>query len=114
MKAENIEKIRENVIPILKEAGVLRSAIFGSVARGEEGSGSDIDILVELPRSKNYFDLMDLEEKLESVLGRKVDIVTYRSVHHLLRDKIYKEQVKILWAKTRKFYFGISWNQSKI
>jgi predicted nucleotidyltransferase len=93
---EEIQKIKEKILPILREAGVLRSSVFGSVARGEAHSKSDIDILVELPRNKNLFDLIDLEKKLVLKLGKKVDVVTYRSVHHLLKDIIFKEQIRIL------------------
>lgn len=93
---EEIQTIKKQIVPILKEAGVLRSSLFGSVARGEAGLDSDVDILVELPQNKTMFDLIDLEEKLETKLGKGVDLVTYRSVHHLLRDIIFKEQVQIL------------------
>lgn len=94
--SKEIEAIKEQIVPILKEAGVLRSALFGSVVRGEETPDSDVDILVELPRDKDMFDLIDLETKLESKLQKKMDVVTYRSLHHLLRDAILKEQVRIL------------------
>ena len=93
---DRIKIIQEKIIPFLREAGVLKSAIFGSVARDEADSASDVDILVELPEDKTMLDLIDLEEKLESALGKKVDVVTYRSLHHLLRDRILREQVKIL------------------
>ncbi|MBI4158365.1 MAG: nucleotidyltransferase family protein [Candidatus Yanofskybacteria bacterium] len=93
---QEINAIREQILPLLKEAGVLRSALFGSVARGEAGSGSDIDILIELPKDKSMFDLIELEEKIGKKLNKKIDLVTYRSLHHLLRDKILSEQVSIL------------------
>jgi hypothetical protein len=63
---------------------------------GEARLDSDVDILVELPRGKSLFDLIDLQDKLEAKLGKKVDVITYRSVHHLLRDIIFKEQIQIL------------------
>jgi hypothetical protein len=87
--------LRRKIIPILKKQGVVRSALFGSVVRGEQGSDSDIDILVELPEGKSLFDLIELEEALEKILGKKVDVITYRSVHPLLKDIIFKEQVLI-------------------
>lgn len=93
---EEIQEIKEQIVPILKEAGVLRSSLFGSVAKGKARPDSDVDILVELPHDKDMFDLMDLEEKLASKLRKKVDLVTYRSLHHLLREKILKEQIPIL------------------
>jgi len=93
---EEIEKIKDQIVPILKEAGVLKSSLFGSVVRGEARPDSDVDILIEFPRDKDMFDLIDLEEKLKSKLRKKVDLITYRSIHHLLRDNILKEQVRIL------------------
>ena len=107
---EEIQKIQQQIVPILKEAGVLRSSLFGSVARGEARPDSDVDILVELPRGKSMFDLIDLEEKLAAKSGKKVDLVTYRSVHHLLRDIIFNEQVQILWVKIRQFYLSLFWS----
>ncbi len=92
----DIAAIKEKSLPELKKAGVLRSALFGSFARGEASQESDIDILVELPDEKTLFDLIELEENLESALGRKVDVVTYRSLHHLLRKQVLREQVPIL------------------
>lgn len=93
---EDIEIIQKTINPILKKAGVLQSSIFGSMARGEANENSDIDILVELPNDKTIFDLMELEDKLRVALGKKVDVVTYRSLHHLLRDRVLREHVKIL------------------
>ena len=92
---EEIRRIQERITPILREAGVLKSSFFGSVARGEADTRSDIDILVELPRGKSLFDLSDLQIKLQFALGKKVDIGTYRSIKPVLRDGILREQIKI-------------------
>ena len=96
MNAIDVNYIREKTLPELKKAGVLRSSIFGSFARGEAGPESDVDILVEFPDGKSMFDLIELEARLGSTLGKKVDVVTYRSIHHLLRDRILREQIPIL------------------
>lgn len=92
----NINQIKEKALPILKEEGVLRAALFGSVVRGEGTDDSDVDILVDLPRGKSLFDLAGLQLKLEEVLGREVDVITYNSVHPLLRNYILKDQLQIL------------------
>lgn len=92
----DLQAITVKILPILKEEGVLRSAFFGSFARGEAGENSDIDILVDLPEGKTLFNLIDLEKKLEDAVGKKVDVVTYRSISPLLRDIIQKDEVKIL------------------
>lgn len=95
MKA-NLDQIKRKAIPVLKEAGVTRSAIFGSYVRGEAKGDSDIDILVELPKGRSLLDLVRLEKKLEEVLGKKVDLLTYNSVHPLLEDYIGQDQLRIL------------------
>lgn len=95
MKA-NLEDIKKKALPILKQAGVTRSSLFGSYVRGENKLDSDVDILVDLPRGKSLFDLVDLQMQLEKALGRGVDIITYNSIHPLLKNYILKEQVPIL------------------
>lgn len=91
-----LEEIKKKVVPILKEAGVTRSSIFGSYVRGEERGDSDIDMLVEVPRGTGLFAFVGLQHKLENALSKKVDLVTYKSIHPLLRDSILKEQLPIL------------------
>lgn len=95
MKA-NIDQIKEKVLPILKTEGVLKAALFGSYVRGEEGIDSDIDMLVEVPKGTGLFAFVDLRHKLQEALGKKVDLVTYRSIHPLLREKVLKEQISLI------------------
>ncbi|MGP3668261.1 MAG: nucleotidyltransferase family protein [Candidatus Bathyarchaeota archaeon] len=64
--------------------------------RGEERKDSDIDILVEFEGEKSLLDLAGLKIDLEEALGRKVDVLTYNSLHPLLRDRILQEQKAIL------------------
>jgi uncharacterized protein len=91
-----IEQVKKRILPLLKEAGVLRSSLFGSFIRGEQTEESDIDILIEFPKGKSLLDLVDLEMKLEQVLGRKVDLLTYNSLSPYLKDSIQNAQLPIL------------------
>ena len=91
-----VTSIREQITPILRDRGVLCAGVFGSYARGEEESGSDLDLLVELPPGSSLFDLVGLQLDLAEELGVEVDAHTYRSLHPLLRDRILKEEVQIL------------------
>lgn len=93
---KKIQKIKSQILPILKKAGVVRSGIFGSFARGEETPESDLDILVELEGGKSLFDLVELKADLEEKLSRKVDIGTYTSIKPLLKESILNEEEKIL------------------
>lgn len=91
-----LEEIKNKALPILKDAGVTRSSLFGSCVRGEEQENSDIDILVDFPRGKGLFEFAGLEQQLGEALGRKVDLVTYKSLHPLLKERILAEQIQIL------------------
>ena len=60
----------------LRAKGVAGLALFGSIARGEAGSASDVDLVLELDQSAalGLLDLVDLKETLAEELGRPVDI----------------------------------------
>ena len=88
--------MKQKIISILKRYDVKRAALFGSFSRGEAKKGSDIDILVEFKGDKSLLDLVKLEMELEKALNKKVDIVTYNSVHPLLKDIISKDEKVIL------------------
>lgn len=92
----SIPTIKKKIRPILKRSDVRRAGVFGSIARGEAKKSSDIDILVEFEKGKSLFDLVALEIKLEKALRRKVDLLTYKSIHPLLRNRILKEEISIL------------------
>ena len=89
---ERLEEIRRKILPILKKHGVTKASVFGSWARGESKEGSDLDILVELPEGKSLLDLARLKIELEERLDMGVDVLTYNSIHPLLRDRILSEQ----------------------
>lgn len=92
----NIDQIKSKAVPILKEAGVTRSAVFGSYVRGEAQESSDIDLLVEVPRKTGLFAFVSLKHNLEEALHKRVDLVTYSSIHPRLRDRILREQIPIM------------------
>jgi len=92
----DVDKIKEKAVPILKEAGVTRSAIFGSYAVGENTKDSDVDILVELQKGSSLLDLIRLKRKLEEALNKEVDLLTFNSISPLLKDIVQKNQTPIL------------------
>jgi len=91
-----LEGLRSKIIPILERHEVKKAAVFGSFVRGEQKEESDIDILVEFKGEKSLLDLAGLKIELEETLHRKVDVLTYNSLHPLLKDRILKEQKVIL------------------
>lgn len=93
---EQIDEIRDKVIPVLKRYGVKKAAVFGSVMRGEATTGSDIDILVEIRNDMSLLDFAGLKIEIEEALGKDVDLVEYSTIKPLIKDRILSEQVVIL------------------
>lgn len=89
---QQIERIKRKVLPILRRHGVRKAAVFGSFARGESNKNSDLDLLVELEDEKTLLDLASLKVELEESLKMRVDVLTYKSLNPLLRDRILNEQ----------------------
>ena len=91
-----IKEIKNKILPILKKHDVSKASLFGSITTGQVTEESDIDLLVSFEGEKSLLDLAGLKIELEQVLERKVDVLTYHSVHHLLRDRILEQQKAII------------------
>ena len=96
-KTENqVGQIKNTIIEVLKKHGVKRAALFGSVVRGKATEENDVDLLVEFEEGKSLLDLAGLKIEIEKLLKRKVDVLTYNSLHPLLKQRILSEQEIIL------------------
>jgi len=93
---EQIRAARETVLEILQQNGIRRAAFFGSIVRGEMTDESDMDILVEFEGRKSLHDLAGLKLDLEDALERRVDLLTYRSLHPCLKIGFSQSLVPIL------------------
>jgi len=92
MEAEKLLKEkRQAVMALTAKHGAQNPRIFGSVARGESGPGSDIDLLVKMEEGRSLLDLSALTLDLRELLGVKVDVVTEDGLYWLLRRRILKE-----------------------
>ena len=89
-------RIAKKTKPVLKEFGVKKAAIFGSLARGGFKKDSDIDILLKLRKDLTLLDVLKLKVRLEEKLGRKVDLVEYDAIKPGLRRSILKNQIPLL------------------
>ncbi|MCK5149822.1 nucleotidyltransferase family protein [Candidatus Pacearchaeota archaeon] len=94
MRNKKIKEIEEKIKPLLKKEGIKKAGIFGSYAKGEQKKNSDIDILVEMKGS--LLDVVGLEIELKKLLRKKVDLLTYGGIHPLLKERILKEEVRII------------------
>jgi hypothetical protein len=69
--------------------------VFGSVARGEASTGSDIDLLVEFAGPATFARFMDLKALLEDTIGARVDLVTRGALRRRLRPQIEAEARRV-------------------
>ncbi len=78
----------------LAEFGVRSLDLFGSVARGEAGPDSDVDLLVDFEKPVGLFHFFRVQRRLEELLGCRVDLVMRGAVKRQLRDRILAEAVR--------------------
>ncbi|MDO8728458.1 MAG: nucleotidyltransferase family protein [bacterium] len=91
-----ISEVKEKVTPILREYGVKKASVFGSVSRGDSHPDSDVDLLVELgPGPMGMFRYMELIGKLEDSLNKKVDLVTEGNIISHFESYIRSDLKKI-------------------
>lgn len=76
----------------LIDKGVEKASVFGSIARNDYTPNSDIDLILQLSKDKNLFDLAEIKIDLEEKFSRKVDILTFNSINPKLKEAILKEQ----------------------
>lgn len=96
----SVENVKKKILPILKSQDIVKAGVFGSFANGKAKKNSDIDILIEYNKGnkKTLFDFVGLKLDLEKKLKRKVDLLTYDSIHPLLKEIILNEQ-QVIYEK---------------
>ena len=82
---------RDQILALAAARGARRLRIFGSVARGEDHEGSDIDLLIDMPVGTSLLQIVGLQHDIEDALGRRVDLCTERELHPSLRTRILSE-----------------------
>lgn len=82
---------RDDILRIAAKYGASNVRVFGSVARGEADSESDIDLLVNMEPGRSLLDLCGLLIDLEDLLGCKVDVVTEKGLRDRIRERVLKE-----------------------
>jgi uncharacterized protein len=96
---ELLQKNRKEIYQIAEKYGVSNIRVFGSVARGEEKKSSDVDLLVKVKSYKKYcvgtFFRNIFREEMEEFLHRKVDVVTEKALHPLIKKIVTKEAKKL-------------------
>jgi predicted nucleotidyltransferase len=86
---------RKAIVRLAASHGATDVRIFGSVARGQAGSASDVDLLIKLAPGRSLLDLIAIKQDVEDVLHRDVDVVTESSLSPYLREQVLKEAVSL-------------------
>jgi uncharacterized protein len=82
---------RAEILILAAKHGASNVRLFGSVVRGEDHENSDVDFLVDMHDTRSLFDLIGLQQDIEKILGKKVDVLTENGINRYLRDRIISE-----------------------
>jgi len=86
---------REEILRLAGQRGARNLRVFGSVARGEATSDSDLDLLVDWEPGRSLLDPAGLVADLEELLGVRVHVGTEKSIHWYVRDRIFREATRL-------------------
>ncbi len=86
---------RQEIIETASKYGAKTVRVFGSVARGEAGPQSDLDLLVQLNPHHSLLDLIAIKQDLEDMLGCHVDVVTEAALSPYIREDVLREAVSL-------------------
>jgi predicted nucleotidyltransferase len=82
---------REQILALVAARGASGLRVFGSVARGQDHEGSDVDMLVDVPVGTSLLQIVGLQLEIEDALGVRVDLCTERELHPQLAPRILAE-----------------------
>jgi predicted nucleotidyltransferase len=95
---EQINLHTAEILSLYNKYHVKTLRLFGSMVRGEGRTDSDVDLLVTFSKPISLLQMVGLERELSAVLGRKVDLVTAKSVSRYLKNRILKESRQVYAA----------------
>jgi len=89
--AEELRSKRVEILDVAARHGAGNVSVFGSVARGEETAESDVDLLIDMAGPTSAWFPGGLVAELEEMLGRRVQVVTRRSLSPLIRESVLRD-----------------------
>ena len=90
-----IRQYRSQILAIAAAHGAVSVKVFGSMAKGDATSRSDLDLLVDFKSGYSLLDLIALKQDLEDLLGCQVDIVTEAALSPYIRDQVVAEAIPL-------------------
>ncbi|VVM06469.1 nucleotidyltransferase family protein [Methylacidimicrobium tartarophylax] len=89
--SETLRGHRDSALRIAASLGARNVRVFGSVLHGEDNEGSDVDLLVDVPRGTTLLDMVRLQNAIEQELGVSVDVLTAGDLPAKFRDRVLRE-----------------------
>jgi predicted nucleotidyltransferase len=86
---------RDEILRIAATHGARDVRVFGSLARGEARTDSDIDILVKLDPGRSLLDIIAIKQDLEDLVGYEVDVVAEGAISPFIREEVLREAVSL-------------------
>jgi len=76
---------------VCNEQNIVYLGLFGSQSRGDNRRNSDVDLLVDFKETKSYFQLAKVQEELENIFQKKIDLVLKNNIKDILKQNIFKD-----------------------
>jgi len=95
MALEALAPYRQKILDAAARRGVRNVRVFGSVARGDDQTNSDIDLLVDVEAGRTLLDVIGLEQELQELLGRRVEVLTEKGLSPYLQQRILAEATSL-------------------
>jgi uncharacterized protein len=95
MTLDQVRRQREAIFRLASHYGIRRVRVFGSVARGQAGSASDLDVLVDIEPGRSLLDQVGFEQDLEALLGCRIEVVVEGGISPYLEARILREAVPL-------------------
>lgn len=90
-----VQTLRAHQNEFQRQYHVKSLSLFGSFARDEAGIDSDVDLLVEFSRPVGLFQFIGLQQRLEALLGSRVDLGTARSLKPRVKEHVLQEAIRV-------------------
>lgn len=90
-----LRRSRDRLLEAARRHGVRDIRVFGSVARGDEGDNSDVDLLVELEPGRTLIDLLGFQHAAEDILNVRVDAAAPRFMKERVRARALREARRV-------------------
>jgi predicted nucleotidyltransferase len=92
---QRLDALKPQVLAVASRHGASNLRVFGSISKGHEHAGSDLDLLVDLPEEQSLLRLISLRQDLEDLLGCSVDVTEAESLHPLIRTQILEQAMAL-------------------